>query len=291
MGVAIAGVATWTVLHAGGYSARRLCRQLGAVLVADLTLFNLFVVNPPITEAAAQAHTTLADQVATATGEGRFIIYDPDRFEFPQLYAMGQVDLNLYRSLPSAQGYTALTDGGYYDATGAHCQETLDPSTLAGPVWDRLNVTALLSLPGYFVTPLPPSASSDESSPNPNTVPPANRVSFGANPTQHTSTLLGAPTQTTLTPGAARPWYFGGRLTLERLTVPVDGGMPSGLQAGLLSLHGTTRWLPAGSTRVVRTGSGHSVEVTLGHPEAVGGIVLRLHRGPGDGGHPHRPDR
>ena len=81
-GVAIAGVATWTVLHAGGYSARRLCWQLGAVLVADLTLFNLFVVNPPITEAAAQAHTTLADQVATA-GEGRFIIYDPDRFEFP----------------------------------------------------------------------------------------------------------------------------------------------------------------------------------------------------------------
>ena len=50
---------------------------------------------------------------------------------------MGQTDLNVFAGLPSAQGYTALTDGAYYQATGAHFQEDLDPSTLAGDTWDQ----------------------------------------------------------------------------------------------------------------------------------------------------------
>ncbi len=275
VGVAIAGVATWTVLAAGRFTARRLRRQLAAVLVADLVLFNLFVINPPITQAAAQAHTPLAAQLAAAVGDGRFIVYDPDRFETDQLYAIGQTDLNIYRQLPSAQGYTALTDGGYYDATGSHLQETLDATTLAGPVWDTLNVTTLLALPGYFVTPLPASAAEDRPAPNPNTVAPADQVQFPSDPTHHTSTHLGAPTTVTLGAGVARPWYFGGLLTLSRWSVPIEQGAPSDLQLGLVTATGGRRWLPAGDVVTVGTGSQRSVQVTFDHPVPAGGIVVR----------------
>ncbi len=274
-GLVIAGVGTWTVLAAGRYPARRLRRQLAAVLVADLALFNLFVINKPITQAAAQAHTALAAQLATETGDGRFIIYDPDRFQTEELYALGQTDLNIYRQLPSAQGYTALTDGDYFDATGSHLQETLDATTLAGPVWDRLNVTTLLALPGYFMTPLPSSAGRDRSSPNPNLVAPTNRVYFPANPTHHTATGLGAPTSVTLRTGTARPWFFGGPLTLSRFSVPVEQGAAAGLQVGLVTPSGSYRWLPAIDARAAGPPGQRTVKVALGRPEAAGGIVLR----------------
>jgi hypothetical protein len=275
VGAVIAGVATWTVLASGRYSAVRLRRQLAALLVVDLALFNLFTINPPITEAAAQARTATAAELATQVGDGRFIIYDPDRFETDQLYALGQTDLNVYRQLPSAQGYTALTDGGYVAATGAHLQETLDPTTLAGSVWDRLNVSTLLALPGYFMTPLPASATQDQSLPNPNTVAPADRVQFPGDPTGHTSTSLGAPSTVLLRPGVARPWYFGGRLTLDRWSVPIERGVPATVQVGLVTTSGSYRWLPAGDVTQVGAGSGRSLQVTLARPVAAGGIVLR----------------
>ncbi len=230
-GVVIAGAATWTVLAADRFSVRRLRRQLAVVLVADLALFNLFVINPPITEAAALAHTTLAAQFAAATGAGRFIVYDPDRFETQELYALGQTDLNIYRQLPSAQGYTALTDGGYVAATGSHLQETLDPTTLAGPVWDRLNVSTLFALPGYFMTPLPAAAVQDRTTNNPSSVFPANQIYFPGNPTHHTSTALGAPTLISVG-RSARPWYFGGALTLRSFSVPFVAGRASDLRVG-----------------------------------------------------------
>jgi hypothetical protein len=155
-GVVIAGAATWIVLVRGRFTSATLRRLLAALLVVDLALFNVFVINPPITEGAAQAHGPASAALAARTGGGRFIVYDPDRFDDGQLLALGQTDLNIYRRLPSAQGYTALTDGGYYDATGAHYQEDLSPNTLAEGVWDQLNTTTLVSLPGYFLTPVQP---------------------------------------------------------------------------------------------------------------------------------------
>ncbi len=279
-GTVIAGVATWTVLASGRFSARRLRRQLAAVLLADLTLFNLFVVNPPISEAAAQARTPVAARFAAEVGDGRFIIFDPDRFDTPQLFALGQTDLNIYRRLPSAQGYTALTDGAYDDATGAHLQETLDARTLAGTVWDGLNVTTLLSLPGYFVTPLPTSSAAGGAGPGSATAPPGQRVLFPSNPAGQTATSFGAPSSFALRSGTARTWYFGGALTLSRWAVPVERGGAARVQVGLVTTAGGVRWLPASDVTVTRDGPERALAVSLPQPVVSGGLVVRPTAGP-----------
>ena len=278
-GTVIAGVATWTVLACGRFSARRLRRQLAAVLLVDLALFNLFVINPPITEAAAQARTPVAAQFAAEVGDGRFIIYDPDRFETKQLYALGQTDLNMYRNLPSAQGYTALTDGTYFNATGAHLQETLSATTLAGTVWDSLNVTTLASIPGYFLTPLPTTTLPDGPISGPATAPPGQRVFFPANPAGQTATSLGGPSSFVLRPGAARPWYFGGVLTLSRWEVPVERGDATHVQVGLVTGTGTYRWLPGHDVTVTRDGTGKALLVSLPEATDAAGLVVRPRSG------------
>lgn len=285
-GTVIAGVATWTVLSSGRYSARRLRRQLATVLLVDLALFNLFVINPPITEAAAQAQTTQADQFAAEVGDGRFIVYDPDRFDTKQLYVLGQTDLNMYRNLPSAQGYTALTDGTYFNATGAHLQETLSATTLAGTVWDSLNVTTLASIPGYFLTPLPTTTLPEGTISGPATAPPGQRVFFPADPAGQTATSLGGPSSFVLRPRVARPWYFGGVLTLSRWEVPIQQGDATHVQVGLVTSTGAYRWLPGHDVTVTSNGTGKALRVSLPEATAAGGLVVRPTAGPVTAGIP-----
>ncbi len=212
-GVAIAASATWVVLHAERFSARGLRRLLGAVLVVDLVTFNLLVTRPPVSLTLARAQGATATAFTHLVGDGRFLIYDPDQFEGSQLRALGQTDLNVFNSLPSGQGYAALTDGDYYDATGAHYQEDFAPASLAGSTWNDLNVTTLLSLPGYFLTP-EGSMPSDSS------------VSFPVVP----SVYNGAPAAKTgpvvLPPGRSHLWYFGGPLTLTHWSFAVPVGDP-----------------------------------------------------------------
>ena len=274
-GAVIAGVATWTALVSGRFSFRQLRRRLAIVLVVDLSLLNLFVINPPITEAAAQGHTPQAAQLATEAGNGRFIIYDPNLFDIKQLYAVGQTDLNMYRQLPSAQGYTALTDGAYYNATGSHLLASLDPTTLAGTVWDSLNVTTLLALPGYFLTPLPASSTHPDTFPASAGVTEGPPVQFPADPAGQTATALGGPSSFALQPGTARTWYFGGALTLSRWEVPVDQGDAGHLQVGLVTPSGSDRWLPASDVILTGRGTKRSVTVALPRPVTSGGLVVR----------------
>jgi hypothetical protein len=100
-------------------------------------------------------------------------------------------------------------------------------------------------------------------------------VFFPAQPTRHTSTDLGAPPSVTLGSGPGRPWYFGGRLTLEEFTVPVVRGDPADLQVGIVTPSGADRWLPSAGHHLVGTGTSRSLRVDLARPVAAGGIVVR----------------
>ena len=131
-GVVIAASATWIVLHAERFAARDLRRLLAVVLTVDLIAFNVWVLRPPVSLTLGRAQGPMATAFTHLVGDGRFLIYDPDQFEGDQLRELGQTDLNVFNSLPSGQGYAALTDGGYYDATGAHYQEDLAPAEPGG---------------------------------------------------------------------------------------------------------------------------------------------------------------
>ncbi len=273
-GTVIAGAATWIVLARDRFSARTLGRLLGAVLATDLVLFNLFVIQPPIGEAQAQAKGPAAAAFRATVGDGRFIVYDPDRFYSDQLLAMGQTDLNIFNHLPSAQGYTALTDGDYYRATGAHLQEDLRPASLAGPVWDTLNATTLLSVPSYFVTPAAPVPASTASAAGAFQFP--SDVLGGYMASDHPPASTDGPFPLAAT--AVRRWFFGGLLTVAGWSLPLDGGTGRGLRVGLLSRTGQLRWLPPAD--VHRSGpAGHrTAEVTLPVPTVAGGVVVQAGR-------------
>ena len=202
--LAIAAAGTAVVLSAGRWSPATLRRLLTVVLVVDVVVFTGLVLHPPTTRTAAHARGALARQFSSLTGDGRFLIYDPDVYEESQLYQLGQTDLNVTRHQPSAQGYAALVDNGYYDATGSHYQQDLNPQTLAGPVWDMLNSRVLLSLPSYFVTRAPGPAARR---PTPSRGPP---------PTPRTP-LRG---RSMVDAGAVHRWYLGGVLTADEGTLP-----------------------------------------------------------------------
>jgi hypothetical protein len=260
-GVVIAGVATWIVLSEARFTSRQLRWRLAGVLVVDLLVFNWFVVQSPITEASAQTQGATAVAFHSLVGNGRFIIYDPDQFQTLALYALGQTDLNIYDQLPSAQGYTALTSASYYAVTGAHYQEDLDPTTLAGTTWDDLNVSTLLSLPGYFVTPVTGSSTSGS-------------ISFPPHPSEYNSAPVPAVDSFRLDGGDSRRWYFGGVLTLHSFTVPLLAGQPGDLKVGLVNDTGATRWLEPTAVEVVDSGGHRSLEVTLAAPVRAGGLVV-----------------
>ncbi len=254
----IAGSATWVVLTERHFGPATLRRLLAVVMVVDLGLFALGSVHPPVPSAVAHASGPTAGQLASATGDGRFAIYDPDYFDAVPLVDMGQTDLNVPRQLASSQGYAALVDNGYYSATGAHDQEDLDPTTLAGPTWDRLNTRVLLSLPGYFVTPSTSAPSA---------------IQYPAAPTDPVDDADPSLNHQPVAPTASRQWYFGGVLTVEHGTVPVLSGDAGGVRVGLVGASGGTRWLPASSVHGGGV-AGAAISFTVGAAAPAGGLVV-----------------
>jgi hypothetical protein len=260
LGAVVAVGATVIVLLERRLQLASLRRWLAAVLVADLLWLTVFVLQVPITETNALAKTPPASALSRATAGGRFVIYDPDQFEDGQLLALGQTDLNVFRATASGQGYTALTDGAYVRATGAHYQEDLDPASLRGPVWDNLDATTLLSLPSYFVTPLGP--------------PPAGAtVPFPTYPSAERHDYTGAPLDTdapvVLAPGHTHTWYLGAALSVSRWSVGFERGRSGDVQAGEVTATGALRWIGSTSS----AGATTLRAVPAGGP--IAGIVVR----------------
>jgi hypothetical protein len=262
VGAVIAVAATWVVLIQARLPIPRLRRLLVAVLAVDLVFFGAFVLQPPLTQAQAQARTPQAATFKSLVGNGRFIIYDPDEFYTNELYKIGQTDLNMYSGIASAQGYTALTDGNYYNATGAHLLESLNPATLPGPVWDGLNVTTLLSIPSYFVTPVAGTTTVHTASVIP---PPAGPV----------KDLPPVPTSFRLAPGHSHRWLLGGKLSLDGLSIPDPGGAADGLRVGIVTAGGPVDWLGAHTLHTEGTGAGRTLEATLATPVDATGLVVQ----------------
>ncbi|MBF6556651.1 MAG: hypothetical protein IVW52_10855 [Acidimicrobiales bacterium] len=274
LGALIAVGATWLVLAERRFSRARLRQLLALVLVADLILFNGFVIHPPITQSLARGQGSLAPSLTAAVGDGRFIIYNPDQFYDNDLYELAQTDLNIFNRLGSGQGYTALTDASYVNATGAHYQEDLNPATLAGTTWDQLNVRTLLTLPSYFVTPITTAGPSGGTAPAPATSTP-----FPLDLNLYNSAPTPEPPPVTLRPGQSHRWYFGGLLTVATWAVRVPGGTPSGWRVGVLTATGAIQWLPPADVTATGSAANRSLRVAPPTPVRGAGLVIQNEAG------------
>jgi hypothetical protein len=261
-GVVIAAVATWIALFPGRWSRTGLRRALALVMAVDLVFFTALSLHGPVTQTTAHATGPTAERLTAATGNGRFLIYDPDVFAQGELYALGQTDLNVTKQLPSAQGYAALVDGDYYRATGAHLEQDLNPYTLAGSTWDDLNVTVLLSLPSYFVTPVPSAAPTQRSTPFP-----LDPNAFAGGPKQPVGPIR-------LASGARHTWYFGGTLTVTSGEIPLVGAaVGPAARIGLITPTGALSWLAPSAQ--AGHGSGGALRFEVGAPTVAAGIVVQ----------------
>ena len=261
--VAIGGVAR----YGHRLSVARTAQLTAAVMVADLLVFNLFVLRPPEPPTVVTQTGALAGQLAAVTGTGsRFAVYDPDLYDDDQLLSLGHDDLNVLRGLPTIEDYTALVAKSYFEATGAHGQDQLAPGVFSTPVVDQLNLGVLLSPPSYFMSPVHPARSSLPV-PKPNTEEPLA-------PPGDQDVVVG--------PGSSHTWYTGGTADLRAILLmpphdahPAAAGRLGALEVGVVTVGGSIRWLTDRPTVPRGPGDTGGPSVTLPSTTPVAGIVVR----------------
>ena len=247
-----AGVAPWLVPYAViGAAAialvifgRRLAppvraRWISALVVTDVVVFTLLAVVavlPGLGRAArpasaaspaagASSATATARPVADLGFPGRFAIYDPGQLEAGELTRLGAPDLNVLSATASVQGYSSLVDGFYAAATGSH------------------GATAR----GRTCSARPPSATgpSISSTPRPCSPSPVTWCTTAGGASRPPAPGTG---QRDVAAGQQAGWYLGTPLDVARLQVPdarARRDAAAGIQVGLTTAAGVTRWFPA----------------------------------------------
>jgi hypothetical protein len=224
-------------------------------------------------------------------------IFDPDRYYSVETEQLGEPDLTILRGLGSAQGYGAVVDARYDQATGTHLQLNLTPSALADGTFAQLDLGVLATVPEYFVHVITPAPGAPLSVFNGFTpippVPPSSRAPVDTTTPPPTPTnnyqYAPAPAQTlSLVPGRPLTQYLGTVLSVTSVIVPVKAESPGataggssggaqpapeeGLRVGLLSPDGRrTTWIgsaPAGP------GPPGTATVAAPGPTPASGIVL-----------------
>ena len=271
---------------------RRLRPRLGARLIAgfvvvDVLVFTVLCVvevgpggfaasDAPVASprhAAAGQVTTAADTgplrpVAALGYPGRFAIYDPDLLDPGQLSSLDPPDNNAVGggAMPSVQGYSSTVDGRYASVTGSHQatgngQNTLAPAAVADGTLDQLDTSVLLTPSAYLVT----------------------RVGGGG--------PAGGPAGTgrrELSAGLPATWYLGGMTEVSKVEVPdVQAGpnAAAGIQIGLMTLDGSTRWFRA------RAVNPSTLAITVSQPVASVAVVAQAPGRSAGAGWPGKPGR
>ncbi len=231
---------------------RHLMLAVVAVVAIDLVVYqaNQYWLTPAPRSALTDT-TSMATAVAAQTGSsGRFAVYDPDQSDPVALDDLGQPDLNILRRLGSVQGYGSLVSGDYDRATGSHQQSDLSVTALAGSTFDDLNLTTLVTRPGYLARAAPSSGS--------------------------TTTPAGVVPET-LSARGQQAWYLGSPLLLTGVSVqlhpdPTCPLPPGGLGLGLLTPNGGTT--PVSSPLTADPSrAGHAMVALKGTTTAVGIVV------------------
>ncbi|HXW33207.1 MAG TPA: hypothetical protein VEJ87_01425, partial [Acidimicrobiales bacterium] len=267
---AIALAAGWLLLRRYKLGPR-LVPLLSALVAVDLIFFNVVIQTFPEPESAVSSDAPWANQFASAVrhlgtgpagGEHRFALYNPDRFDPLQVDKLGPPDMNILRNLDSVQGYGALVDNRYNQATGTHMEGSLAVGALKGPTFARLDLGLLATLPEYFLHLIAP--------------PPDGK---SAVPMATDRNLVSSPSTVFVTEGEPRTEYFGIALHVTELTVPLRiVSNTVDLRVGLLEADGTSvEWMSA--TAAQQNGQGgqkkrSKLSVKPDHPTSAIGVVF-----------------
>ncbi len=278
LALAIAVAAGYIASFRHVVAPRHLLPAITLLTVADLGLFTVYQSwLAPAPSTAVSAVDSRGNALADVTGDQRFAVYNPELYNYPELLALGEPDLNILRHLSSVQGYGSLVSGQYHAATGTHDQASLFPQILSGSTPDELNLGVLVSRPPYFVTQLSPQAASL-------THPPPSVVSNVGVPPP-------APPPPPIGHGQQRTWYFGAPLVVVSVTIPAPSPTASGILApeesklpsppvrvGLLTSSGVVSWPASQSTLRTAQGTdgatGPRLTTTFDRPVAGTGLVV-----------------
>ncbi len=259
----LAAVAIGLVVLAQHMPRQRRFRLVVAFVVTDVISFTLLAVvailprsGSAVAAAASATQESLKERATTApvkpVGQlaypGRFAIYDPGLLDSEALKLVGATDLNVLSATPSVQGYSSIVNGPYAAATGSHQatgdgQDTLSADAIADGVLGQLDTSVLLTVPGYLITSPASHASRDAQ---------AGRRHIEA--------------------GQRATWYLGTALRVSAVTLPAPAAAAeagTGLQIGLTTPGGQTRWLAARA--VTRT----SLSVRLPRPLSAVAVTAR----------------
>ena len=272
-----------TVLAAFGRRLRPRWRRVAvsSFVVADLVVFALLTVvavgagSSPAAGAgdggarssggAVPREATPVRPVPTLHLSGRFAVYDPTLLDLGALGQLGVPDANVVQGTYAVQGYSALVDGPYAAATGAHRvsgtgQDILAPSAIAGGVLDQLATEDLFVPAPYLVTREGSTADA--------------RTAATAPPLE-----LGR--------GLAATWYLGTPIRVRSVNVTVvdrHGGAAtaaaSAVRIGVETPGGRMAWAPRVSKPARgRAGSWHAVL-----PSAVRAVAVAVELAPASSG-------
>jgi hypothetical protein len=136
-------------------------RRLGVVafVLADVAVYLTGIGLGTVPASAVASRTPESTALINMAGQGgRLAIYNPgfqsigDDPRAPERY--GVTDVNLVREMASVQGYGSIVNSGYENVTNTHAFEDLSTSALNTTTFDRLNLTALFTLPSYLSEPI-----------------------------------------------------------------------------------------------------------------------------------------
>nr|MDA8291151.1 hypothetical protein [Actinomycetota bacterium] len=235
---ALAGlVLAWRRL---GQRARR--SLLVVFVLADVATYvaNASYASAPPGSLAPDGPGTEALRAVTGPS-GRFAIYNPFYGGTgTAVFSLGVTDLNLLRHLPSVQGYGSIVQGAYQDATGTHAFETLDTTGLSGPLYDSLDLAALVTLPSYLEQPIAPGS--------PVPLPDGRAVRVDGTPAPARSAParpLGASGPWAVRPGTPATWFLPSPTALSSVHVVLEPGSarpPAAIEVGVAESTGRVRW-------------------------------------------------
>jgi hypothetical protein len=148
---------------------------------------------------------------------GRFAVYDPGQVSSalaePWAGSFAAPDRNVYESLPSVQGYGALTVAGYANATDTRNPGGIAPTLLDGPTAASLDLKVLLMPASYLSVPLRAAR------------PPAEGASI-----------------------APQGWLLGRVVTASRIVLAVKGKPSPSAELGIVAPSGRIFWLATTAT-------------------------------------------